>query len=349
MRYILSIIIGIAIFGCNNFTKEGPLAFVPPIFPEEIEIVPSYFEANMVAMSAFRLYLKDTVLLARAYDGERLIQILNKKSGEKISAILPYGRGPGEMTSSPDLFVLEDSIYAYSITDSKLYKYYSIRDYTGIMPNDIINFNNRLLSWVRPFKNKYLAGTNARNNRFIIYDVNGNEEFLYTKYPDFDDIGYNDSLTVRNIFLGGTDVGVKPDGTKFAIVLSHGAMLEIFSISENTISLHKEKRFYPPKMEITDGSLKSVQALPSQIRGFYDIKTTDEYIYALFDGTRLDGEFIPPSYIYVFDWDGNPVRSYKVKGGLMRFALDAENKMIYCTTMDMETKEEPLGYFSILE
>jgi len=346
--YFLLLIIVSICGSCKNSAKEDPLAFVPPLFPAEIEVTPRYLDVDFITGEAMDIKLKDTVLLVRSYDGDRFIQVFDKRNGKRLSSMITRGRGPGELLAIQSVYVQKDTIYVYSAMDGSLYKYFSDSSYCASMPDDIVSFGaNRTLIYAYPFKNKYLGLSSNTKTRIIVFDEYGIRESEYTKYPDFTDLGYDHPIVLRNLFMGSQRLNIKPDNTKFALTNSRGTTLEIFSLAGDTVSLHKEKRFYPPKVKIIDKNYQ-LESLPEQISGFWDITSSDNYIYTAFCGDMVKDYSNSAHYVYVFDWDGNPIKSYKIKGGMRRITIDSENRKIYFSAKDAEGGDI-FGYFDILE
>ena len=225
-----------------------------------------------------------------------------------------------------------------------------MQDYYNATPSDGLSFRDRRIGGLHPFKDKYLIEKTPvqGNPRFSIFDSDGEVEFEYTRYPDFSSIGYDDPNIVGRMFFGRSRISIKPDNTKFVITMGGGAMLEIFSLAGDTISLIKEKRFYPPKYELTNKIANPIASLPGMVPGFLYVCATDSYIYASFSDKLQGVSGTTDHYLYVFDWEGNPVKSYKIAGGLRCFDVDVENKRVYFAKSDAE-KGELFGYFDILE
>ena len=345
-KYIIVALLLIGLWSCGNLVEQDPLAFIPPIFPEEIEVTPTYLDVDIILVATLGITVKDTALLIRGYDGKRRVHVVDKRNGKHITGMALHGRGPGELTSVQSVSVRGDSIYIYSGASHVLHKYYSDNSYYDPEPNDVIQFNDGTLYLVYPFKNKYI-GFLTRDKRIRVYDELGIVESAYNRYPDFGNIGYSDSIIVRNTLFSTQSISIKPDNTKFVSAHSWGAMFEIFSLAGDTISLYKEKRFYPPKVNVIK-PFKDVEGLPDQVSGFWGVTSTDSYIYLSFCGQKFSEERKTAHYVYVFDWDGNPVRSYKVVGGIRVLDIDSFGKRIFFNTKNAEG-EERFGYFDVLE
>jgi len=96
-KYIICYLFTLLILcGCRDRAKENPLAFIPPIFPDEIKITPVIFDEEYIMSPIIDLYISDTIIFARSTDANgRTVQIIDVCNGEKISSMIPSGRGPG--------------------------------------------------------------------------------------------------------------------------------------------------------------------------------------------------------------------------------------------------------------
>ncbi|PZX49322.1 TolB-like protein [Algoriphagus ratkowskyi] len=88
-------------------------------------------------------------------------------------------------------------------------------------------------------------------------------------------------------------------------------------------------------LNIPDFSEKSHSLIPpSLVYNFVDLKTTDNYIFALFQGIEHEVKMSKPnkefySKVYKFDWDGNIIEIYELELLLNLIALDSKNDKIY--------------------
>jgi|GEM_PF-1782396 hypothetical protein len=338
------IFIAILLLGCRG-PEQDPLAFIPPVFPETVEVTPAYLETDMISSQPIDMHIRDTAILIISYDGKYLLQAIDKRSGKHISGMIHRGRGPGEMSGIQTLSVLGDAIYAYSIMEAKMQIYHSFSDYAAAQPDSVIYFGNRSVGAILPFKDRYVGWSRSIEKRYITFDKDGVETSAYSKYPELP--GVSDMHTIRSIWWPSQLLRVKPDQSKFVVSRCRGAMLEIFSLAGDTISLLKEKRFYPPKVKVLERG--EVESLPEEILGLTYAATTDKYIYAVFQGKSTFDTSVSDNWVYVFNWEGEPVRSYKVKGGVARIAFDAPERRMYIQTRTADGGEDRYGYFTVKE
>lgn len=128
-------------------------------------------------------------------------------------------------------------------------------------------------------------------------------------------------------------IDYNPNNQTLAMATQLGETLEIYNLREQT-----SLALYGPNGEPEFQAVEAI-GVPTGIKGFKDIKITDSYIYAAFQGdkfkditqARLDGKIVEEGgrYIYVFDLKGNPVKKYTLDRGISGFHInETENRLI---------------------
>ncbi len=116
-----------------------------------------------------------------------------------------------------------------------------------------------------------------------------------------------------------------------------GSIIQIFNVITDSITLYKEVGFDRPIVNYH--SKTSYVINPACPVGMWSVKTTDDYIYTLYSGEKLkdltnNKNALLANYVYVFDWDLNPVKSYKIKGGrVVRLAIDQGENRAYIASL----------------
>jgi len=338
------LIFSFVLFSCKSSDNTYSEKYTMPEFKHTESVTPKYIEIDKPFSFVFYMQVYKDYLLLDSQDENNLIQIFNKNTGKYVTGIAPKGRGPGEYPMTVSFFFLGDTLCIYD-RQQCVVNYYD---------SDFIN--NRI-----PFKQIQIEGANGFFQvvpykqgfisvptieiRYIVQDSAGKQIGKYTHYPNFK--GINDSSIVRKaIYRGSQEINIKPDHTKLVSATFAGAIIEIFSLEENEISLDKEVRLLPPT--ILKRKDNSYTTSNESYVGFWNIKTTEKYIYMIFSGKTLKEHKKRPcgNYIYVYDWDGNPVKSYIINGGVYRFAIDKIQNRIYLITYGLDG-EEKFGYFNL--
>jgi hypothetical protein len=80
--------------------------------------------------------------------------------------------------------------------------------------------------------------------------------------------------------------------------------------------------------------------IPTGIRGFDDVTVTKEYIFAIYDGDKIkesDPYIVGGKYIYVFDYQGNPVEKITLDRRIGTIYVDEKNKLIYALDVNSDS------------
>jgi len=328
-------------------SNRDPLSFSPPVFKEQKTVNIVEIEIDKIQNPIFDLEMIEDKIATRAFDGTNAISIFDKNNGKLINSAAPIGRGPGEYTSQYlYLNATGDSVYILDPQNNSVFTYTSEEFIKGSIPNRVVKLQgfNYYINAL-PLKDGRYLSYPTKGARFAIHEADGKLINSYNKYPSFKEI--TDTLSAFQMYRGRESTNVKPDGSKFVSTNSLGSVLEIFSTKDDIITLEKEQRFYPPKIIINEN--KRVSAQPECMMGMWDLKTTDQYIYAIFSGKQvkeITGGQIKGKYVYVFDWRGKPVKSYNLNKDITRLAIDEISQRAYVVTKDQDSTEV-FGYFEL--
>lgn len=144
-------------------------------------------------------------------------------------------------------------------------------------------------------------------------------------------------------------IDYNPDNGILAMATQLGETIEIYNLKENThIVLYGPNG--EPKFKTGSGDV----GFPTGIMGFNDIKVTDQYIYAVFEGRRFKdimtalqhGEKVEKGgrSIYVFDLKGNPVCKYTLDHAIQGINVNEETNTIVATNTN---NDDPILVFKI--
>lgn len=345
MRKSLTILLlTFVLVSCKSKDSANSETYTMPVFKQELSVTPKYIKKDKSLAQILYMQVYKDNLLFKSSDDNNLVQVFNKNTGKYVAGIAPRGRGPGEYPMTVSFFFLGDTLCVYD-RQQLVVNYYDRDFIANKIPFKQIQIEgaNGYLQIV-PYKQGFIT-VPTKGNRFIIQNETGEQIGKYTHYPNFNAI--NDSSIVREaLFTGSHEIDIKPDHTKLVSATFAGAIIEIFSLNGNKISIDKEIRLLPPTLlKRKDNSYTTSN---ESYIGFWNIKTTNDYIYLIFSGKTLQEhkKHRCGDYIYVYDWDGNPIKSYKINGGVYRFAVDENQQKIYFITYDQEG-DEILGSFSL--
>ena len=140
-----------------------------------------------------------------------------------------------------------------------------------------------------------------------------------------------------------------PDNGILAMATQLGETLEIYNLKDST-----HKVLYGPNGEPEFKTARDGSGVPDGIMGFNDIKVTDKYIYAVFQGMKLKDELAAYKqgkeledggrFIYVFDLKGNPVQKYTLDHAIHGIDVNEETNTIVATEVK---SDDPIIEFKI--
>ncbi len=144
-------------------------------------------------------------------------------------------------------------------------------------------------------------------------------------------------------------IDYNPDNGILAMATQLGEAIEIYNLKDNT-----HKVLYGPAGEPEFKTGKDGSGIPNGIMGFNDIKVTNKYIYAVFQGIKFKdklaayqrGERLEDGgrFIYVFDLQGNPVQKYTLDHAIYGIDVNEETNTIVATEVK---SDDPIIEFKI--
>lgn len=144
-------------------------------------------------------------------------------------------------------------------------------------------------------------------------------------------------------------IDYNPNNGILALATQLGEVLEIYNLRDNT-----HKVLYGPAGEPEFQTDKDGSGIPTGIMGFSDVKVTDQYIYAVFQGIRFKDKLAAYQrgeepedggrFIYVFDLEGNPVQKYTLDHAIYGIDINEETRTIVATEVK---SDDPIITFQI--
>jgi len=147
--------------------------------------------------------------------------------------------------------------------------------------------------------------------------------------------------------LSGKLTSLRPDKKKFASVFYSFPIVRIYDATNMDLlrELHISSGSSNDKGDVSDGQQPNPES--GSLSYYWRIRTTDEFIFALFSGatpSEVEIEGFTPSHsdvaskIHVWDWDGNPVMKLELERPVFSFDVTPDNEQIIALSIvDVET------------
>lgn len=311
-------------------------------------VTPIVFKTEKALSEIYDIRIMDSVLVLRSDDGKGCLHIFNKYNFKYIKTNGIIGKGPGELRNSMvEIKIIDDSLYLFELSKNSISLYHKnsfINDSSPEPDKSTVFQQYRGNFDIFPVDTFYISRPTVKT-RFALFNKSGELINSYNEYPD---LGTKvEKSVIEMAFRNYSLTEPKPDRSKFVSLSFVGGVLEIFQIQGGKIDKLKQKIFLFPNFNNTQ-EIISLISNETNI-GFYNVYTTNEYIYASYSGLT-NKEFKENSflldYITVFDWEGNLKKLYKVEGGVLDIAADESQNKIYIVTKNNEG-EECVGYINM--
>ena len=268
--------------------------------------------------------------------GSRPFIMFEYPSMRFIRKIGTIGNGPNEFMVTQVVPATDDSLlcYLYEETKDKLYE---------------CDFEGNFKLYPYPFDSSIKQGFSTKSD---IYNV-GKDDFFYV----------NDSKTGKSIFrstMNGDSMSVQE---LYSLQLNPKRKSPFAYIGSFAVNLDRNRMFYAYKYfrilrfmdlegndvrtlnfqqtEFDYGSLKIADGLDRNITYYWERPAvTDKYIYILYSG-RTPADAVRESskgniYIYLeqYDWNGNPIKKYRLDRWGYVYLDEQRNEIIMLSTWD---------------
>lgn len=120
---------------------------------------------------------------------------------------------------------------------------------------------------------------------------------------------------------------------------SKSAVMDILKIEKNDINIKEYTWWTSDGAVLKEGEKKSFVPKKGNRNGFIAADVTNKYIYSLYSGKVINDSSIAEltksflsKYIYVFDWEGKPIKRYELDQEVRSIAVDEKNNILYAAS-----------------
>lgn len=125
---------------------------------------------------------------------------------------------------------------------------------------------------------------------------------------------------------------LKPTGDKCALAARYADQVEIVDLNTRQSKIIKGPEGYEPDVIVMKGNDgKELSTRGDNTRyAFVKGKVTEKYIYLLYSGNNHNSDHLwYGKYIYVYDWNGNPVQRLELKDHALDFVVTQDDSRVY--------------------
>lgn len=340
IRLLFLSIVGTALISCNNIDESAFFRFdVSELAEKPAEEMDGLKLVGDLGANLRRIAIKDSLLFSLDTHATSFLALTNINNSELEGVYCPKGRSWAEPISMLPLqeFYSEGGdvkSYLFSYVDAKLFEwniseslaqgktiydtivqidhgkkgYWPIGSYYRLDGRKIIVLDTNQIPRENTMVDvpRYEIFDLVSGQCIVRYDLFNHVE-LESKFPEFS----------NKEFLGMVDC-LKPDRKKLVFAMAYFPRINILDLESGEVRgfrLKDAPRFNPSK----------------KVWCFSSIQADDQYIYALYYGKEVDNSNYDaaPNLLYVFDWEGELVRKFKLDRHVTDLWLDRELRKLY--------------------
>lgn len=288
-------------------------------FGTEYELHTELLSLNALMITyPFDMFVTDEHIYILGIYNNKWVHCFDRLSGKYIDSFVSVGRGPGEVISCTKMTYDTKlrKLYLYDSSTEKLLSYSISENQTKIDFEDEILFQELeepvVLYQIWPLSDHTLLVNSQSGSmeegltRFQILTNTGEQICTCSDMPDL-------TIEDRYTYLQST-MTLSPDRTHFASVTLMGEILEIYELSDMSITRSVEKIYSYPNISFRDGV---VWETDDTIWGFPFVCSDNRYIYAAMTNDKRPNNF---NKIAVFDWSGSGVLKLTTDYNILRLA-----------------------------
>ena len=241
-----------------------------------------------------------------------------------VTEVGKYGNGPDEFIFGDIIPTTDPNCLCYlmEITRDKLYKL--------TRKGEIV-----------PYPYSFKSSTSKENFKEYIHNI-GKDDFIYTdksksgrsifrSYPEGDSIvckelyDLNVDKKIKDPFLYAGDLAINGRKNRMVYAYKQYKKLKFMTIDASIV---KELNYKTSKLD--EQTLHTALGLDNSITHYCGITGGENFVYCVHSGripSDMDADW---DYIYIeqYDWNGNPIKKYKLKDFFGRIYVDEERKTI---------------------
>ncbi|NDV66540.1 BF3164 family lipoprotein [Bacteroides sp. 224] len=341
------LILVLLLSGC--FSNPGKKKQAYTDFPETVELTGTIIDIDTALFRyPFRICVeKDRALVLDLHNLDYYYHLFTYPDFVYLNSFGKRGNAPGELISAENMRVFSKRVLTLDANKRELTTWNFSQNRDSLLLENAFPLNEGLL---RP-----LDFTVYNDSIFIIPDYSGENRLCWVNLQEeivqkTGEIPTDDKSALENTPIAVSQawrsfIDYNPRNGILAAVTQLGEVLEIYNLKDTTymavMGPHGEPQFR---------KMKGGNAAPIGIMGFSDVQVGDSCIYAVFHGRSFKDiaqskKQLPDGgqFIYVFDFQGNPLRKYILDCYINGISIDEEAGIILATDVN---NDQPIVSFS---
>ena len=268
---------------------------------------------------------------------EDMICAINRTTNT-VESLLKRGDGPGEALNISYITMSDDAVITAECNKRYIIE---IPFHSREVIFTPLSFDYGAPTSIIKGRAGYVMLGSFKEGRYMYYHPSTKKTGFFGDYRVHYSYNRFDNFTKSLIYIS-SKLAIKPDMTRFVAINFNNGVIDINAINQDTIINLKQLDFHYQEIHVT-GSRDNprVANKRSNKNGFFDVAASDEYIYTIYSGKSFEeaGFMLDHcEYLMIFDWDGNPVRCYKMNVPLYAICYSRQDHALYGIHIGEEAK-----------
>ena len=338
MRSILAVSLVLALFSVScNTSNLSTLE----LFESEIKLKGQYqkIDADKIG-NPIGIQVLDSSILILNWGRDYYVSVFSKKQGKFLNEFGKKGRGPNELNRAVSMdYNYEKSTLDIFIRTPKRINYYSI---DSIYSNPIAKYTNDFMPedgscyHAKRINNGAISTGRFNKGRYAYFDFIKDSINYFGDYPSFNRDFELNSAQKSNLIQGFMKVA--PSNDRFVFASSFAEVFEINKFQGSNLKLIKRYSFDNSEFNKGNGRAYGKR---SNIWAYMHLDVSEERIFALYTNKSVE-EYVKNTfvgeYLLVFDWNGNPIKKFKLDKPIGCFSYDKRDNSIYGIALEDNIK-----------
>lgn len=289
------------------------------------------------------------VLYVSDFSGDSILHCYHLGEQRFVKQMLPQGQGDNEFLSPVEFFIADSSMFIHNRWHFTAKNYsFSAEDFSIRQKGETIQLPLSVDKIYPISESRFVASGVFEDTRFLLLSSEGEIISRCGDFPNYQSGEEAIPNTAKSMFHQ-SQFGYNAALKRLACVTSN--VFELWDYVPETLTLRKRQLLLPYHYlyEATPDGAYAESDEPDAELGARGVAVSDRYIYILYNPNtnRMHEEENETlnSEIWVFDWEGKPVRRIISDTQIECFCVDEADTTFYCV---MNAPERCIGTLSIV-
>jgi len=271
------------------------------------------------------------VICNRQKGSQYLLHNYSLNSGLLLKKDLRVGKGPGEALGAFNFGIVGSDFWVHDIMTKKIlfksiYNVLDENDFSSFKEFELTDFFYKIsfIDSLRFYGVGHLQSTYKINE----IDMKSNNEVnrfgMFSTLPEKMPID-----AVKDAYL--SYIYSRPSGGKLVLPYRYTDIFEIYDQKEQIWLAIQGPHFFDVDFEVrtTSRGNNYMQKTKKTKRAYINGAVTEKYIYLIYSGNTRDNDWTSSKFIFVFDWNGKPIKKIYLDRSISKLTVSKDDKTIY--------------------